>query len=309
MIDYFTHERGGIHDWHRDDQPCKDEGYSTHLIAREACTRIREKKPDKPFFLYLPFNAVHGPYQVPDSYTQPYAQLAPKRRTYAGMIAAMDEAIGQVVAALEEKGLRDSTLIIFSSDNGGPSPGVITSNGPLRAGKGTIHEGGVRVCACASWPGKIPAGQTIKEPLHMVDWYPTLVNLAGGSLEQKRPLDGRDIWPALTAKAPSPHDAILLTSTRGPQSAAIRMGAWKLLVNASDRNAEDGPDQTGERGVALYNLDDDIGETTNLAETRPEKTRELRARLEQMLADAVPPASGSAPEGKAGRRKKAKATE
>ena len=183
-IDYFTHLRDGVLDWHRDDQLCKDEGYSTHLIAKEACRLIREKPANKPLFLYVPFNAVHGPYEAPDSYKSPFDKLTGVRRTYAGMVAAMDEGVGQIIAALREKQLLDNTLIIFSSDNGGPAPGRITSNRPLRAGKGTIYEGGIRVCAFVSWPGHIPAGQTNDEPLHIVDWYPTLLNLAGGSLEQ-----------------------------------------------------------------------------------------------------------------------------
>ena len=122
MIDYFTHMRGQQLDWHRDDQPCHDEGYSTHLLAKEACRLIREKNPDKPLFLYLPFNAVHAPLQVPDNYCQPYANIQGKRHIYAGMVAAMDEAVGQVLSALDEKGIRDNTLIIFSSDNGGFAP-------------------------------------------------------------------------------------------------------------------------------------------------------------------------------------------
>jgi len=122
MIDYFTHLRGGQLDWHRDDQPCYDEGYTTNLLGKEACRRIREKQSGKPLFLYLPFNAVHSPHQVPDRYLEPYADLGGVRRIYAGMVAAMDEAVGQVVDALEEKGMRDNTLIIFSSDNGPPGP-------------------------------------------------------------------------------------------------------------------------------------------------------------------------------------------
>jgi len=296
MIDYFTHTRDNTPDWHRNDQPCKDEGYSTHLIAKEACRRIREKQPDKPLFLYLPFNAVHGPYQVPDSYLAPYDKLTGTRRAYAGMLAAMDEAVGQVVAALEEKKLKQDTLIIFSSDNGGPSHGRITDDGPLRAGKGTIYEGGIRVCAFASWPGRIPAG-TIKEPIHAVDWYPTLVKLAGGKLEQKLPLDGLDIWPVLTQGAKSPHDALLLCSGR-PESAAIRMGDWKLLSNANEVDAEASAGKAGKKargkgarvahGVELYNLANDIGEKNNLADSQPEKAKELRAKLDELLKNAVP---------------------
>ncbi len=275
MIDYFTHMRGQQLDWHRDDQPCHDEGYSTHLIAREACRIIREKSPDKPLFLYLPFNAVHGPHQVPDQYLKPYENLKGVRRIYAGMVAAMDEAVGQVVAALKEKGILDNTLIIFSSDNGGPNPGKVTDNGPLRGGKGSIYEGGVRVCAFATWPGRIPGGRVIDEPLHAVDWYPTLLNLAGGSLEQKLPLDGRDIWPVLTQGAKSPHDVLLLSGTR-PGEVALRMGDWKLVRHGKQEE--------------LYNLAEDLGETRNLAKTQPDKLKELAARLDELLKTAVPPA-------------------
>ncbi len=281
MIDYFSHEREGVLDWHRDDQPCKDEGYTTHLIAKEACRIIREKNPDKPLFLYLPFNAVHGPHQVPDSYCKPYQDLKGVRRTYAGMMSAMDEAVGQVLAALDEMKIRDNTLIIFSSDNGGPSPGKVTSNGPLRAGKGTIYEGGVRVCACVNWPGHIPAGKTIDEPLHAVDWFPTLVKLTGATPELKLPLDGLDIWPVLTTGAKSPHDTLILCGTKRGQ-AAIRMGDWKLLVGAG------GGDQ-------LYNLAEDLGETKDLAAEKPEKLRELRARYDEMMKSAVP--AGEVPGG------------
>ena len=297
--DYFTHKRGPNHDWHRDDKPSNDEGYSTHLIAKEAVRLIRNKQPDKPLFLYLPFQAVHAPLEVPDSYLSPFSNLHGERRTYAGMAVAMDEAIDQVLAALDEQHLRENTLIVFSSDNGGYSPRTVTSNGPLRAGKGTIYEGGVRVCACVNWAGHIPAGKTIDEPLHVVDWYPTLVKLAGGSLEQKLPLDGRDIWPVLTAGAKSPHDALLLSGmTR--RHAAIRMGDWKLLVGASEQDAEETPpEEIGEaKGVELYNLKEDIGEKNNLATKNPEKAKELHARLNAMLKTSVPPAGGGARRGR-----------
>jgi arylsulfatase A-like enzyme len=289
-VDYFTHKRGDQLDWHRNDQPCDDQGYSTHLLAKEACRVIREKQPDKPLFLYLPFNAVHGPWQVPDEYLKPYANIKGTRRTYAGMCAAMDEAVGQVLAALDEKNIRDNTLIIFSSDNGGNGVG---KNRPLRAGKSTIYEGGVRVCACVNWPGRIPAGAVINEPLHAVDWFPTLVKLAGGSLDQKLPLDGLDIWPVLTQGAKSPHDALLLCGTV-PQRVAIRAGDWKLLLNAKEKDAEEAPaDEPGGNKVELYNLATDIGEQKNLAVEQPEKVKELRAKLDAMMKTAVAPGQGT----------------
>jgi arylsulfatase A-like enzyme len=288
-IDYFTHLRDGVLDWHRNDQPSKDEGYSTHLLAKEACRVIRERNPAKPLFLYLPFNAVHGPFQVPENYTKPFAQLTGVRKTYAGMVAAMDEAVGQVLAALDEAKMRDNTLIIFSSDNGGPAPGKITDNGPLRAGKGAIYEGGIRVCAAVNWPGHIPAGKTISEPLQGVDWFPTLVRLAGGSLNQKLPLDGMDIWQVLTAGAKSPHEALLLCGIP-TFSVAIRAGEWKLLLNPTEQGAGSLGDANVDRNhVELYNLAADIGEKNDLAKTNPGKVKELRTRLDAWMKNAVVP--------------------
>jgi arylsulfatase A-like enzyme len=287
-IDYFTHKRDGILDWHRNDRPCRDEGYSTHSIAKEACQIIRNRNAAKPLFLYLPFNAVHGPYQVPENYLTPYGQMSGKRKSYAGMLAAMDEAIGQVVKELENQHMLNNTLIVFSSDNGGPSPGTITDNGPLREGKGTVFEGGVRVCAFACWPGRIPAGKVVDEPVHIIDWYPTLLALAGGSLEQPLPIDGKDIWPVLTEGANSPHDAILLSGS-APDKAAVRVGDWKLIHGQS--LGKKGKGKGAKKPTAeylLFNLAIDIGEQENLAERNPEKLAELKETLQRLLKDAVP---------------------
>ncbi len=293
-IDYFTHLRDGIHDWHHDDVERKEEGYSTQLVARKACRLIAERNKAKPLFLYVPFNGVHTPLQVPESYMQPYAALKENRRKLAGMLSAVDEAIGEIVGALETAGLRENTLIVFSSDNGGPNPGALSDNGPFRAGKGTLYEGGVRVCAFANWPGHIPAGVTINEPMHAIDWYPTLVTLASGSLAQKHSLDGRDVWPMLSRGAKSPHDAILLVQS--PERAALRMGDWKLLMNASEKDGEaaaaneskERKGTAGATGVALYNLTSDIGEKTDLAATEPERTAVMQAKLRELLRNAVP---------------------
>jgi arylsulfatase A-like enzyme len=286
-IDYFTHMREGKLDWHKDDKPCNDQGYSTHLIAKEACRLIREKDPNKPLFLYLPFNAVHFPYMVPDNYLQPYGNLSKNRRLLAGMDTAMDEAIGQVIAALEAKGIRSNTLILFNSDNGGPSPGKISDNTPLRAGKGTIYEGGVRVCSFVNWPGHIPSQVTNNSVLHEVDWYPTLIKLAGGSLLQKLPLDGRDIWPVLTHGATSPHaeEVTLCGTSQGKM--AIRMGDWKLLVQGEGKkNAQ----KNG--SPELYNLAEDIGEKNDLTASHPDKVKELLANYEEVMKSAVPALGG-----------------
>jgi arylsulfatase A-like enzyme len=311
-IDYFTHKRNGGHDWHRDDRANYDQGYSTFLIAREAVRLLEAQDPAQPFFLYVPFNAVHAPHQVPEKYKEPYARLKEPRRTYAGMVAAMDEAVGRIVDALDKTGLRRNTLILFSSDNGGPSPGRVTSNGPLRAGKGTLYEGGTRVPAFATWEGHVPAGAIVNEPVHMVDWYPTLLKLAGVSLEQKLPLDGRDIWPVLTAGQPSPHDEILLNAT--PTNGALRIGDWKLVLHrlAGRANGEEAANpsrrarkkarssavpKTASEKVELFNLARDPYEKTNLAEEYPDEVKRLRTRFDALAEQAVPPRQAPVPPG------------
>ncbi len=298
MIDHFTHLRGDSHDWYHNDKPLKEDGYATHLITREACRLIESQPKTKPLFLYVPYNAVHAPLQVPESYLQPYGDLKGGRRTLAGMLAAVDEGIGQIVAVLDKAGLRENTLIVFSADNGGPPPG---NNTPLRDFKGTIYEGGVRGCAFATWPGKVPAGQRIKEPMHVIDWYPTLVKLAGGNLDQKLPIDGKDVWPMLTQQSRSPHDAIL--SVKSPTTAALRMGDWKLVsqsvaaaampdgstkANAAKKAAAKKKAQPATGSVELYNLASDISETTNLADKEPERVATMQAHLTELLKNAVP---------------------
>lgn len=296
QIDYFTHMRGGRVDWYRDDKPCDDQGYSTHLIAKEAVRIIKAQPKKQPLFLYVPFNAVHGPFQVPERYKEPYQHLKPARATLAGMLAAADEAIGQIMDAIKSAGLESNTLIIFSSDNGGVQPGVRTMNTPLRAGKGTIYEGGIRSGAFAILPGKIPAGKRVAPPVQMIDWYPTLIKLTGADANQSLPVDGKDIWPLLTEGKPIDRDAILLVGT--PNRYAIRMGDWKLLVNPNqpqgrardlDEEADEpaAPGRGAER-IELYNLADDLSESKNLAAAQPERVKTMRARLAAMMQGAVP---------------------
>jgi arylsulfatase A-like enzyme len=220
---------------------------------------------------------------VPEEYKKPYSKLPEPRRTYAGMVAAMDESIGWILAAIDEKGIRQNTLIIFASDNGGDEPGKVASNGSLRDGKFTLYEGGVRVCAAATWQGHIEPGSTVNAPIHMVDWYPTLLKLAGASLDQKLPLDGLDIWPTITAGKPSPHDQILLNAE--PKRGAIRVGDWKLIINGADPG---GTKKSGQL-VELFNLAEDPNEKRNLATEQPDRVKALRGRYEALAAEAVPP--------------------
>jgi arylsulfatase A-like enzyme len=289
-LDYFTHVRDGGLDWHRDDKSCRDEGYSTHLLAKEACRIVAGHDPKKPLFLYVPFNAVHAPHQVPEKYKEPYSKLKEPRRTYAGMLAAMDEAIGQVVEAVEKKGLGKDTLFLFSSDNGGPQPGTVTTNGKLRAGKATVYEGGVRVAAFAAWDGHIKPGTVVNEALHMVDWYPTLLKLAGAPTEQKHPVDGLDAWGTIAEGKPTPHKEILINAA--PGGGAIRVGDWKLVVNGGgdDTDAPAPKKKKGRPdGDELFNLADDPSESKNLVAEKPEKVTELRAKYNAYTKQAVAP--------------------
>lgn len=293
-LDYSTHIRDGVHDWYRNDQRCDDEGYTTHLLAREAVRIITEQPRDKPLFLYVPFNAVHSPYHTAPGRENDFQMLKPARAQYATMLSEMDTAIGQVLTALDQSQRRQNTLILFSSDNGGVGP---ASNGALRGGKHTPYEGGHRVAACVAWPGHIAAGTRIAEPLHIVDLFPTLAGLAGAVLDtehQPLPLDGRDILPVLTQGAKSPHEEILLGCE--PTMSALRVGDWKLVVSTKAAAGE-------ERGQAretieLFNLAQDPGEQHNLATTQPDKLADLQARLARYQREAIPPRGD--PTGKVG---------
>ncbi len=297
-LDYNTHDRDGGFDWHKDDKVNRDEGYSTELIGREAARIVELYAGKSPFFLYVPFNAVHTPLQVPKKYLEPFGHLQGQRKLYAGMLSAMDQAIGEIVAAVDKAGARSNTLFIFSSDNGGFQPGKVTDNGPLRASKSTLYEGGVRVAAFATWEGKIPAGSAIHAPLHMVDWYPTLLKLTGAQVDQRLPLDGKDAWETIVGKNPTPHDTILLNAT--PTAGALRRGKWKLVVNGSRANEgfDGGATATVvEDQVELFDLEKDLPEKSNLASEHPEIVQDLLARLKTFQQEAVPPKTRPKPKG------------
>jgi len=284
-LDYFTHIRDGGFDWHRDDQVSRDEGYTTNLIGAEAVKRIENHDPSQPLFLYVPFNAPHSPLQAPQEYIDLYKDIPnERRRIYAAMVHCVDDNVGRIVDALEARGMRENTLIFFSSDNGGPIQ-LGATNGPLRAGKGTLYEGGVRVPAFVNWPGRTEPGSVVNEPLHIVDVYPTLLKLAGAPLAQSLPLDGHDAWPTITEGKPSPHEDILLNTT--PFAGAIRRGDWKLVVNGRGTvNDTSGPDGQSHE---LFNLADDPYEKMNLAKSEPQRLEELRAALEVYVLGAAEP--------------------
>ena len=284
-LNYFTHIRDKGLDWHRDDEPLREEGYTTDLLADESVRLIERHDRSRPLFLYVPFNAVHSPFQAPKSYIDMYKHIKAKnRRIYAGMVTCMDDAIGQIILALDKRGMRRNTLIIFCSDNGGV--GNVADNGPLRGRKAQLYEGGVRVPATATWPGVLKAGVVVQEPLHIVDMYPTLLKLAGGNLKQTLPLDGKDAWPTIAEGKVSPHEDILLNVT--PANGAIRCGDWKLVHNG-DVGANSTGKKTGQDVFELFNLADDPYEKNDLSKKNPQKLRELKSSLESYAGQAVKP--------------------
>ena len=289
-LDYFTHDEHGVLDWFRDNQPVKEEGYTTTLIGQDAVRLIERHDASKPLYLYLTFNAPHTPYQAPQEYIDRYKNIAdPTRRTYAAMVACLDDEIGRVVAALDRKKLRSNTLIIFHSDNGGPRDAMFTGvmadvsnitlpadNGPYRGGKGTLYDGGTHVCAVANWPGRIKP-QSVSGLIHAVDLYPTLATLAGASTAKcKQPLDGVDVWSTLAEGKPSPRTEIVYNVE--PFRAAVRQGNWKLIWRTMLPSSAE-----------LYDLAQDPAEQSNVAAAHPDKVAELQKRLEALAREAVKP--------------------
>jgi arylsulfatase A-like enzyme len=288
-IDYFTHSAHGTRDWFRDDRPVTEKGYVTRLLGDEAVRQIEQSDGKRPFFLYLAFTAPHSPYQVPEEALAQYEAIAdPARRSYAAMITAMDTEIGRVMAALEKRKLRDNTLIVFQSDNGGPHSAKFTGevdmskstippdNSPFREGKATLYEGGTRVVAVANWPGRIPPRSVVDQPIHIVDMFPTLAAVAGATAGEEKPLDGMDMWPTISQGRPSPRTEVVYDIE--PFRAALRKGNWKLIWRATL------PSQ-----VELYDVVRDPSEKTNLAEQNPQVVAELKGRIEVLARDAVPP--------------------
>ena len=288
-IDYFTHAAHGTTDWYRDNKLVDEEGYVTTLLGDDAVRLIGGHDPKTPLFLYLTFTAPHAPYQAPQEYLDKYTNIAdPSRRAYAAMITAMDDQIGRVIEALEKRNMRDNTLIVFHSDNGGPRSAQFTGevdmskstipadNGPYRDGKGSLYEGGTRVVALANWPGHIKAGSIVNQPIHLVDMYPTLTGLASAPIGNSKPLDGRNVWPTIADGKASPRGEIVYNI--GPFLAAVRQGDWKLVWKTAL------PSQ-----LELFHLAQDPAETTNLAGANPQKVAELQQRIESLAREGVQP--------------------
>ncbi len=272
----------------RGNTPTTDiDGYTTDAFGREAVKFIEAHK-SSPWFCYLAFNAVHAPLQATDIYLGRFPDIKDqKRRPYAAMQYAMDNAVGNVLDKLRELNLEENTLIFFFSDNGGPTRQTTSGNGPLRGFKSQTWEGGIRVPFMVQWKGHLPAGRTDDRPVIQLDIYPTALAAAGVAVQPEWKVEGVNLLPYLTGdKTDAPHEALYWRF--GPQ-VAIRKGNWKLVkgvgsegVGAVERRAKSNMD-----GAELYDLAKDIGETKNLANQQPDKVKELAADWDHWNSDNI----------------------
>lgn len=231
-------------------EPAEEPEYLTDGFAREAEEFIDRHKSE-PFFLYLAFNAVHSPLEASDTYAERFGHIDdPKRRTYAGMLSAMDDAVGAVTAKLQAAGIEDDTLIFFISDNGGPTRQTTSRNDPLRGYKGQVYEGGIRIPFLMQWKGRVPGGVLYEQPVSSLDVVPTALAAAGVEQAAEMELDGVNLAAFVGAdNAGTPHEQLFWRMGR---RRAVRSGQWKLVDNA-----------TGD--FELYDLAEDIGEQRDLA--------------------------------------------
>ncbi|MHA3772851.1 sulfatase family protein [Verrucomicrobiota bacterium sgz303538] len=275
-IDYFTHERDGELDWHRGDQTVREEGYSTDLIGTEAVRFIREAPAGKPWFLYVPFNAPHAPFQAKEEDMKKYPQFKmADRRAYAGMVDSMDQAIGRILAAVEARDDAANTLVLFFSDNGGvPKVG---SNAPYRSFKMTVYEGGTRVCAAIRWPaGGLTGGKQFDGRIGYIDVLPSVLAAAGANTPTN--LDGLNFLPALRGEGTVPERPWFSYIHQDANAhASVHLGNWKLVAHGDffTEKPTDAPK------LELYDLAKDPVEATDLAAQHPEIVAQLHQRLRE----------------------------
>ncbi len=281
----------------RGTEPVPSIDYTTDAFAREAAQFIGQQK-DKPWFVYLAFNAVHSPLETLEKYEAKFSAIGdPKRRKFAAMLAALDEGVGTVMAKVRELKQEENTLVFFFSDNGGPTAQTSSANGPLRGFKAQTWEGGIRVPFMMQWKGTVPAGKVDHRPVIQLDVLPTALAAAGIEPQPEWKLEGVNLLPFLKGeKADPPHSALFW---RFGGQMAVRSGDWKLVK---------GPERAGRgsatsSGAELYTLADDLGEKTNVAAQNAEKVRELAALWDTWNAENVAPKWGGSggPPGRANR--------
>ena len=254
----------------RGSTPVVEKEYFTRAITREAL-RFLNKRSSDPFFLYLPYNAVHSPMQAALDYSKRFAHIKDlQRRVFAGLLSAMDDSIGAIL-----KRVPDDTLVIFLSDNGGPTAELTSSNKPLRGFKGQMYEGGLRVPFAMRRKGRIPAGRTYDRPVISLDIVPTVLAAAGEAVPDN--LDGVDLLPYLGGKQTGdPHQTLFW---RLGHNTALRHGDWKLV-------------RQGKSDFALYDLSRDPAESQDLTAQQPSIAADLRAKHADLNAQMVQPLWG-----------------
>ncbi|MBW2242934.1 MAG: arylsulfatase [Deltaproteobacteria bacterium] len=278
-VKYWEHTApGGGHDLQHNGKSVRREGrYLTDVHGEEAARFIKERDRSRPFFLYVPFLAPHSPMEAPKELVAKYARRAdPVQRVYAAMVDSMDQAVGVILDTLESEGLTESTIVVFLSDNGGPLMSG-AQNTPLRGGKMTTFEGGVRAVGMIRWPGKLAAGNVSEQFVSVMDLYPSLARAAGVPLGNERPLDGRDQWDALSEGRSEPRGGDLFftaeSPTRDPYQVAVISGRWKLIQQIDRQQTS----MTVEN--MLFDIEADPFEKSDVSAANPERVADLAERI------------------------------
>ncbi len=274
FLNYTMHTIWRAVDWQRNGETIMEEGYSTHLVADEAVRLIRNRNQEQPMFLYVSFNAPHTPLQAPEESIAAYAAIEDQnRRVFAAMVTELDSAIARIREALAAENIADNTLLLFMSDNGGARR-LGASNYPLRGGKGSTFEGGIRVPAALYWPGHVQAGAAYDGRISVEDLLPTFAAAAGFELDPPKPLDGQNLWPALADGVEvTERDAVISAYDPGHLNIAYFTEGWKL-VKVRSRGEES--------RHYLFDVINDPNEETDLATEYPELFARLVAQLEAM---------------------------
>ena len=316
-VDYFTHEREGEIDWHSGFEPSDDPGYTTDLIADAAARFIRTHALDsEPFLCYVPFNAPHSPFQAKEEDVPLYASLPPARGFFQGfetvsmeasrdareenrrilgaMVHSLDQGVGKILDVIDQAGISQDTFVLFSSDNGGVRG--VGENTPLRGGKATVFEGGIRVAAAARWPSRIPAGRKIDVPLANIDILPTVMRMAGVEKYNGKPIDGVDILDVLAGTQESLDRELfnyIGQDGTDTESISYMTNEWKMIVFGPDVTDESADDSARQR--FLFHISDDVAEERNLLEENPELAESMYKKIQEFRAlqprDGVPPYS------------------
>ncbi|MEQ9406315.1 MAG: sulfatase [Fuerstiella sp.] len=263
---------------YRSGQPVEEQQYLTDAFTREAVDFI-QRNADRPFFLYLAYNAVHSPLQGTDAWMQRFADIDDiHRRIFAAMLGHLDDSVGQVLTTLRELDLERDTLVFFLSDNGGPTRELTSSNLPLRGEKGSVYEGGIRVPFLVRWPGHIPANVVYEPAVISLDMYATACAVAGAEPPPAQSLDGVNLLPFLNnPRSTPPHPTLFWrTGTR----AALRHEGWKLLRHSRPRAPQN---------WQLFDLAADVGETHDLAAEQPDRRERMVQLWEQINSEMIDP--------------------